>query len=435
MTFVEEEPAEWGWSNAWSADPGAGEVVADEVASLGWSYVSRLSRDRRPIEILDRLANLSSRDSHFLRRLHFVESREAKDLLSRISQRLRRLPQSTKPTRVVGREAKGRIDWPRTLRERMARGGDPTIIAVANADRHFNVSGNRALVYLLDRLVEMARSVSQRPDGKAISGRASAALVGAAAARLRSTSALATVPSPENISGIDRQALRASRLPEFRNEVASLLKLYDSLFIEDDLSELRRLLGERVWLPLEPERLFELWVLFTAVRTLEGSGWVVQSLRLLGAFSGGAGPTFRVSKGGTEVAISYQSLPPELLESSRYTPLLGVYGIAGSVRRPDFVITAETNGKISRMLVEVKLTGDRAYITDSIYKVFGYLADFASSLGLPPPTHAVLIVWAGIVASRAAHSDDEIVILDAQAVRNGALVQLVEQLSTLSNKN
>src|SRR5439155_4357567 len=126
-----------------------------------------------------RLAQLSNQDAAFLRRLRFVTSDAASALVYSAAPRLlRRLPQSTKRTTEMAREARGRIDWPGTLRERLRRGGDPSILAVSRSDRDTDLPENRALVFLLERLAEMARIVAFRPDGLPIPGHVAAAEIG-----------------------------------------------------------------------------------------------------------------------------------------------------------------------------------------------------------------------------------------------------------------
>lgn len=412
----------------WQLDPGAAEQVADEVASLGWTYVSRLSGERKPNEILDRLALLSESDAALIRRLRFVTSKEAEELVFGVGPRiLRRLPQTTRRVRELVREVRGRVDWASTFRDRLAHGGDPTLLAVSRGTLDADVAENRVLAFLLDRLSEMSRAVSVRPDGQPIVGRSRAAELGLAADRLRAASMLASIPMRSRVSGSERQALRTSRLPEYRNEVAALLDLHEGLFEGNDLGSLRRLLGERIWLPPEPERLFELWILFMAAKGLEEAGWAATAISLIGG-SHGTSSAFRFTRANAEVNLSYQTLPRALLDASRYTPLIQRYGIGGSARRPDFVVTARVASTNARMLWEAKLTNNRQYIADSIYKTLGYVGDFGDALGDVPPTRAVLLVWSGIKPALPSPID-EIVILDAASVRAGGLVSLVDDLA------
>jgi hypothetical protein len=407
------------WLGAWRGRPEVQEAAAQEVARLGWLYVSRLAEERRPDDLVDLLARLRQRDISYLRALRFLASPEAVALLETGSSLLRRLPQSTRQARGVAREVRGRVDWAATVQERLSRGGDTTVFVVSRADRHADVPVNRVLAYVLCRMSEA---------GQALAGHPETAARGLEAERLLSNAALASVRVPTQLSGMDRQSLRMSRLPEFREQVAEALALHDSLFA-DDLDGLRASLGDRVWLPPEADKLFELWVLFAIVRSLEKEGWQVAALRLIGG-PGGSAPTFVLRKDSKEVRIAYQAIPADLLRTSRYKRILDTYDIDGSARRPDILLSAPGPGRALHLLVEAKLTDDRDYIVESIYKVLGYLADFEESLAESPVPRSVLVVWGGVGSSGPPGPDHPMLVLDHDAVRAGGIVPLVEVLSS-----
>jgi len=408
------------WLGAWRNRPDAQERAAREVSRLGWLYVSRLTQDRRPEELVDLLARLSSRDLTYLRNLRFLASKEVSELLKIGPSLLRKLPQSTRQTRVLAREARGRIDWPGTMRERLSRGGDSTILQVTRGDRHTDVAENRVLAYIL---LAIARA------GEALQRRSDVAVLGLEAARLLGNSALSGVPRASVLTGADRQALRLSRLPEFREEVSAVLALHDGLFA-DDITQLRHFLGERIWLPAEPDKLFELWALFALVESLEAEDWLISDLRLIGGEAGSA-PAFRLRRGEATLSVAYQAIPQAFLRGSRYRELLSLYDISGSARRPDILVTAHGPLGDRHMFVEVKLTDNRDYIVESIYKALGYLSDFEASLINSPSPQGVLVVWSG-VSDQKFHTEHPVAIITAGTIRDGGLVPLVEQLSVAS---
>ena len=224
--------------------------------------------------------------------------------------------------------------------------------------------------------------------------------------------------------------MRVSRLPEMRNEVAALLALHDAIFVEDELDGLRRVLGDQIWLPPEADKLFELWVLFHAVRSLEADGWSVEEMSLLGAAVGRT--AFVMRRRGEEVRLAYQSLPRAFLAVSAYTRLLEVHGIGKSTRRPDVLVTTGQGQAQRYLVIEVKLTSNRDYITDSIYKALGYVADFRDALSMSPSPKAALVVWSGVTVPTASDPEHEVIVLDAEAVRMGRIAVLVaERLGVL----
>lgn len=406
------------WLGAWRGRPDVQEAATREVARLGWLYVSRLVQERRPEDLVDLLARLNEGDVSYLRALRFLSSPEAASLLDAATSLLRRLPQSTRRARAVAREVRGRVDWAATVQERLSRGGDPTVFVVSRSDRHADVPENRALAYVLKRMSEAGQALGNHPD---IAAR------GLAAERLLSSSTLAGVRAPQQVSGMDRQALRMSRITEFREHVAAVLSLHDSLFA-DNLDGLRAALGERIWLPPEADKLFELWVMFMIVQSLERERWKVADLRLIGT-GGGNAPTFVLRSEGKEVRISYQGLPAPMLRGSRYKRILDAYDIDGSARRPDILLSVPGHGRALYLLVEAKLTDDRDYIVDSIYKVLGYLADFENPLKESPVPRGVLVVWGGVGGSVLPDADHPMVVFDHAALRAGAIVPFIDVLA------
>lgn len=57
----------------------------------------------------------------------------------------------------------------------------------------------------------------------------------------------------------------------------------------------------------------------------------------------------------------------------------GHAGVTGSERRPDILVVLERpDGRRDMLIIEMKKSRDGTYLSDSIYKVFGYLHDFAA---------------------------------------------------------
>lgn len=56
------------------------------------------------------------------------------------------------------------------------------------------------------------------------------------------------------------------------------------------------------------------------------------------------------------------------------------------------ILVLEIEGK-KVLLVEVKRSSDKDYISDSVYKVLGYLADFEEEFQKDQKPKAVLVVW------------------------------------------
>jgi len=248
---------------------------------------------------------------------------------------------------------------------------------------------------------------------------------GLEAERMLASASLASVRTTEHLSGLDRQALRVSKVPEFRNEVQAVLALSDSLYSED-INALRDSLGERIWLPPEPARLFELLILFRVVWTLEEARWTVSGIRLLRSGNRSL-PTFELERDNHRILVSYQGVPSEMLATSRYAEMLTAFGIEGGMRRPDIVISSKGMKNDTHLIVEVKLTVDRAYIADSIYKTLGYLTDFAQVMDKSPMPQAVLVVWGGVHQPET-ETRYPLHILDHASVKAGQMVPFIEAI-------
>jgi hypothetical protein len=167
--------------------------------------------------------------------------------------------------------------------------------------------------------------------------------------------------------------------------------------------------------------------MFVIVQALERGGWSVVTLRLIGAY-GGTYPTFVLRRGDREVRIAYQTVPTSFLRVSRYKQILNAYDIDGSARRPDILLSAPGPRGALHLIIEVKLTDDRDYIVESIYKVLGYLADFDQMFAGRPHPHGVLVVWGGV---RSVDSGDQqpVTIFDASGVREGKMTPVIEALA------
>jgi hypothetical protein len=84
------------------------------------------------------------------------------------------------------------------------------------------------------------------------------------------------------------------------------------------------------------------------------------------------------------------------------------------------------------MLVEAKLTEDRDYVVESIYKVFGYLHDYADGLTGSRYPQAALVVWGG-VQDPPFDAAQQLQLVDASGVRAGRLATLVSDLAEAVN--
>ena len=135
------------------------------------------------------------------------------------------------------------------------------------------------------------------------------------------------------------------------------------------------------WLePVDIDDLFELYCLVMILDVIgdelgfgepDEFGLILPGRKHVAAFSRSAG----------DVKVFFdQSLFTMLGLRGRYRAVVDRHnGVSGAERRPDIIVTFERPGHAKRtLLVEMKKTRDGVYLSDSIYKVFGYLHDFGS---------------------------------------------------------
>jgi len=155
-------------------------------------------------------------------------------------------------------------------------------------------------------------------------------------------------------------------------------------------------LRQRVLIPLDDDALYELWALLGAATVLDELGYVLEVANLIGRHS--APFSYRAPHGRALVRLRFGHTPAHWRRDSRYRAIFERYGLAGATRRPDLIVEMrQGRGRQTRhLLVEVKRTRNPGYIADSIYKVLGYLADFAAVFANQQETQGLLLLWDGV---------------------------------------
>ncbi|GEL42918.1 hypothetical protein [Methylobacterium flocculans] len=153
------------------------------------------------------------------------------------------------------------------------------------------------------------------------------------------------------------------------------------------------------WLePVSDDDLFEIYGLSTVLSVLSedlGLGEPVH-YGLLGSTLEPAA-TYRMVD--ATVRVWFNRTPGRVLGiTSRYATVNATYsGLGGFDRRPDIMLVLERGLDRRTFLVEVKNAGTKAYLRDSVYKVFGYLHDYAQVFADRPTDLAALYVPEGMV--------------------------------------
>lgn len=313
---------------------------------------------------------------------------------------------------------KGRIDWWETYRERLAHGhNDRSIHRFREPFRLYDLPENRLVKHLVttvdalcaeigvstpleEPLVdpsEIQRWTLQIEHLRFLCGR-----------YLRNVY-MHQISLPSAVTGRMLYAARTARNPAY-GEVGQAYELLRDLVLAEDLCVLRDTLEQVVLEPMQDEILYELHILFATMEAFEQHGWRGKRLRLIGRGSSGAIAEYENREAMATVKVWYQRLPPLWDGQSQYTDLLRHYDLDVQTRLPDIIVEIQKGHSVAWLLVEVKLSQDRGYIVDSVYKVLGYLKDFGPVFEGQINPQAFLAVWDGVARVPGRFPEDEIVI-------------------------
>jgi hypothetical protein len=134
------------------------------------------------------------------------------------------------------------------------------------------------------------------------------------------------------------------------------------------------------WLePIDVDDLFELYALTHCLESLVGDlgygfptelGLAIRNRRYVARF---------VASSGATVEVFFNQSPlVSLGVHGRYGSIINAHhGVGGASRRPDITIVSQpVSGKRRVTFVEVKKTHSKDYLSESIYKAFGYIHDY-----------------------------------------------------------
>lgn len=370
------------------------EEVLSGVSQLGWLVLKRFSTSYRPSEVLAAFSSLSDKEFSLLRRLHFGLSDAVETFLGvHVPAFLRNIPSTTEHTLEEGRGSpRGRVDWTRTFARRAQLGNDPTRFVTRPTERTADSGAARLVGLMLARVAANATWLTQRSIPEF--ARERLLLSGATASRHLAALRSRGIRVPNSISIREIGPLRRARRPDLSAAVL-LFDLHVGLIEKANENLLRALLRERQMVPENCDDLFEVWALLTLVERHLNEGWQITDAQLIGAETGPRRPRFTLTRMQDTVSIYYQIVPATMAKSSVYKEIFREYDLTASIRRPDITASLNVDGTIQTVIVEVKRTRDKGYITDSVYKTLGYLSDFRDTVG-PDAPQAILLVWDGI---------------------------------------
>lgn len=272
--------------------------------------------------------------------------------------------------------AKGKINWPSTLRSRLAGKLDRAALVVRKPETSSDVPENRLLKLYLHNVSGAVGYLTSRLGSRAVPLQVRE--LGRFADRGLKEPFVRDVLLEQKTSARMRQRARRNRNRGYR-ELLHRQDEFAEATIEQKWVTILKLLADGWLTPIADDDLFELFALVVVLDVLEVDlgfdaaavyGLIRPDRREIAVFE----------KGGTRVRVFFDQSPATVLEPgmSEYVDILKAYdGLPpGATPRPDILILFDAPTGQRRLIVEVKETRDDRYMRGSVYKVLGYLRDF-----------------------------------------------------------
>lgn len=214
-------------------------------------------------------------DYELLVRLHFVLRPDVVEFVERLPDRLRSIKTQTENVSTVSRgQINGRINWSDTYRERYSTNPrDQSLFVCENRSEDYDIAENLVLKRLLsviyDTLEECAKYLRRDYEWVTERWKENGHLIDEMTEVFERNVHVRRIRDPAEYEPTERMLQRAadSRSDVYR-EAASLLRTYRRT-VDGDEEAVRELLEETAITPDDDETLFELFVLFKYVSTIE----------------------------------------------------------------------------------------------------------------------------------------------------------------------
>jgi hypothetical protein len=319
---------------------------------------------------------------------------------------------------VVGPALRGNPRWDRTILGRMSGSLPVGRYVTRTAHRSFDLPENLLLRWVVDHLSATIRDIGRRtgseglhPQLRTIATRCEDALRHHWMSDVPKT----VVLTPTMILAAERH-----RRPEYRR-AAQIARARNALSSRDSDFRWHAILMLLAvgWLkPINDDDLFELYSLVLVLDVLAdelglGSpleyGLLLRDRRHVASFDTGAGT----------VRVYFDQSPATVLGlPSRYAAVRDAHqGIVGVERRPDILVEFEPSNGTARarhLIVEVKKTTDGRYLSDSVYKAFGYLYDFQNLWDAESLNPRIILMVPEGVAPREGAGLQEVLVASAE---------------------
>jgi hypothetical protein len=317
---------------------------------------------------------------------------------------------------IVGPALRGNTRWDLTYSGRLSGRVSPVQFVTRLPVRNFSLPENQLVRWLVADLSLAVSSIEARLGSSSVP--ASLRVIRDACTEATKHPWFKDVVPPRVLDVHMQTSALRRRLPAYRT-AATLAQRRSGFTSRDRIVRWKHIvtLLSANWLsPVSDDDLFELYVLTFVLDLLQhecGFGLPVQ----FGLNAAGRTHIARFEKGESSVHVFFDQSPTKFLEArSVQLELLDAHeGVRPVPRRPDIVVV-HNSGSVRRVLfVEVKRSTDGSYVSDSIYKAFGYLTDFAdlwSSSAANPKVALIVPENVSLKTSKNVH-DIEVVLVSS----------------------
>jgi len=374
--------------------------IREGVLRIFISKGSELSENESRLQELlgeDFLRKICGVDLERLKRIHFcIHRAHVRDFNQELEVYFRSINHRTSGISYARKGmVKGRIDWKKTFEERFSHGQDRSLFSCKEIEKDYDLPENIILKFLLLKISEFISEFDYliREDGKIDEGwRQDLLDLKYTISKIEKTVYFKEIcknitmmqleqmitPRMESLANKSRNDFIRSRLME------EAYTEYKALMIYKDWMKINDVINETLLKPKNRSRLYEMFALNRLLLDFN------ENIRPGGMrpidSSGGPVAAFEIVDSGMEVKIYDNTLPPDkTFRGEIYTKLKKKYFSVDDEnsndemsRRPDIILEFKKPGntKSEYIIIEVKLTTDKGYIKESLYKVMGYIYDF-----------------------------------------------------------
>lgn len=368
-----------------------------------WRFVQHNAAESKTEESVLNLTGLRKPDIELLASIRFLLSEHVCLLLDEIAPRVVcRLAKESINERVIDRNRIcGRIDWQGTIKSRATTGNDPSIYVYSKRSQIYDLPENRLFLFLLQQVREIAMHFAS-PDQietTVYSKEATkqkwvtkATKTAYESGHLLRNPFISKISRLHNIPDKIIESVLKNRQPLYR-QIAEIAYEY-SLSKKHPLKYLKKVLGNNILEPLNPDTLYEIAVLFSILQTAISAGWRESVIGLIG---GNEKTASILEKDNRQLRVYTQRLPSEMKTNSSYGNIMESYGLSERLRRPDIILEFCHGAQKHFIIVEVKRSQQRSYLADGSYKLLGYLKDFEGIVNDNTALSGFLVGWKGII--------------------------------------